>query len=281
METIQAIFMGIMQGLTEFLPISSSGHLVLVSSIYKVLYGHELLFTGDQEVFLDIILHLGSLLAVFMFFWQDIVTILREFNKAIKTRDFSSPEAKLPIYLVVGTFFTVLLAFPLKEIVEKTVASPFAVGCFLIVTGFVLLFSENLSTKIKHDNTITMKKAIIIGLAQGIAAFPGLSRSGMTMAAGLLTGLDRVTSARYSFLLSILVILGTSMVYPLIKFSPEQLLTFSWNSIIIGFFFSWIVGYFCIKYFLQFLQKYSLRYFATYCFVVGLFMSIAFHFVKV
>ena len=281
METIQAIFMGIMQGLTEFLPISSSGHLVLVSSIYKVLYGHELLFTGDQEVFLDIILHLGSLLAVFMFFWQDIVTILREFNKAIKTRDFSSPEAKLPIYLVVGTFFTVLLAFPLKEIVEKTVSSPSAVGCFLIVTGFVLLFSENLSTKIKHDNTITMKKAIIIGLAQGIAAFPGLSRSGMTMAAGLLTGLDRVTSARYSFLLSILVILGTSMVYPLIKFSPEQLLTFSWNSIIIGFFFSWIVGYFCIKYFLQFLQKYSLRYFATYCFVVGLFMSIAFHFVKV
>lgn len=281
METIQAIFMGIMQGLTEFLPISSSGHLVLVSSIYKVFYGHELLFTGDQEVFLDIILHLGSLLAVFMFFWKDIVTILREFNKAIKTRDFSSPEAKLPIYLVVGTFFTVVLAFPLKEIVEKTVATPSAVGCFLILTGFVLLISENLSAKIQHDNTITMKKAIIIGLAQGIAAFPGLSRSGMTMAAGLLTGLDRVTSARYSFLLSILIILGTSMVYPLIKFSPEQLLTFSWNSIIIGFFFSWIVGYFCIKYFLQFLQKYSLRYFATYCFVVGLFMSIAFHFVKV
>lgn len=281
METIQAILMGIMQGLTEFLPISSSGHLVLVSSIYKVLYGHELLFTGDQEVFLDIVLHLGSLLAVFMFFWQDIVTILREFKKAIITRDFSSPEAKLPIYLVVGTFFTVLLAFPLKEIVEKTVATPSAVGLFLIMTGFVLLFSENLSSKIKHDNTITMKKAIIIGLAQGIAAFPGLSRSGMTIAAGLLTGLDRITSARYSFLLSILVILGTSMVYPLIELSPEQILTFSWKAIAIGFFFSWIVGYFCIKYFLQFLQKYSLRYFATYCFVVGLFMSIAFHFVKV
>lgn len=281
METIQAILMGIMQGLTEFLPISSSGHLVLVSSIYKLIYGHELLFTGDQEVFLDIILHLGSLLAVFMFFWKDIITILKEFKKAIITRDFSSPEAKLPIYLVVGTFFTVLLAFPLKEIVEKTVATPSAVGFFLILTGFVLLLSENLSARIKNDNTITMKKAIIIGLAQGIAAFPGLSRSGMTIAAGLLVGLDRLTSARYSFLLSILVILGTSMVYPLLEFSPAQMIAFSWKAIAIGFLFSWVVGYFCIKYFLQFLQKYSLRYFAAYCFVVGLFMSIVFTMVKI
>lgn len=281
METIQAIFMGIMQGLTEFLPVSSSGHLVLVSSIYKVIYGQELLFTGAQEVFLDIILHLGSLFAVFMFFWKDIVKILKEFTNAIKTKNFSAPEAMLPVYLVVGTFFTVLIAFPLKEIVEKTVSTPSAVGFFLIITGFVLLFSENLSSKMPKDNTITMKKAIIIGVAQGIAAFPGLSRSGMTMAAGLLTGLDRISSARYSFLLSILVILGTSMVYPLMEFSPAQMLTFSWKAIAVGFLFSWVVGYFCIKYFLEFLRKYSLKYFAMYCFVVGLFMFIAFRFVKV
>lgn len=278
MSTLQAVLMGIIQGLTEFLPVSSSGHLVLISSLYKAVAGHEFLIANGEEVFFDIMLHVGTLFAVFIYFWKDLIKIIKEFINALKTKDFSSMEAKLPIYLVVGTFFTVLVAYPLKDIAEKLVTTPSIVGVFLILTGFVLFFSEKISSNKLLGDKITIKNAIIIGLAQGIAAFPGMSRSGMTISAGLLSGLDRVTSARYSFLLSILIILGTSIFYPILEFDGGQMLAFNWKSIIVGFFISLVVGYFCIKYFLKFLNKHSMKAFAYYCWIAGLFMAVGFHF---
>jgi undecaprenyl-diphosphatase len=270
--------MGIIQGLTEFLPISSSGHLVIVSSLYKLIAGHEFAVANGEEVFLDIILHVGTLVAVFIYFWKDITQILEAFVKAVKTKDFSSMEAKLPLYLVVGTFFTIVVAYPLKDISEKLISSPAVVGGFLILTGIVLFLSEKIAQKINLTDKIDMKKSIIIGLAQGLAAFPGLSRSGMTISAGLMAGLDRMSSARYSFLLSILIIAGTSIFYPILEIEPSSMLIFNWKAIIIGFFVSLTVGYFCIKYFLKFLSKYSMNVFAYYCFVAGLVTIVGFGF---
>lgn len=278
MSIIQAILMGIIQGVTEFLPVSSSGHLVFVSSLYKLLCGHELSLTSGEEVFFDIIVHVGTLVAVFIFFRKDLIKILKEFFHALKTKDFSTPESKLPGYLFLGTIFTVLVAFPLKDISEKLIANPAIVGCFVIFTGCVLFFTEKVSERLNKTGQIDMKKSIIIGIAQGIAAFPGVSRSGMTIASGMLMGMDRVTSARYSFFLSILIILGTSVFYPMLEFDTAQMATFHWKSIIIGFFVSLIVGYFCIKYFLQFLNKHSMKGFAYYCWAVGILTALLFHF---
>ena len=278
MAILQAILMGFIQGLTEFLPVSSSGHLVFISSLCKLFSGNEIILTGQQEVFFDIVLHVGSLIAVLIYFKSDLQKIIKETSVAVKTRDFSSSEAKLPIYLILGTFFTILIAYPLKDFSEKLVASPAIVGVFIFITGWILFLSDILSKRIKQSNKIDVKKAIMIGIAQGIAAFPGISRSGSTISVGLLLGLDRVTSARYSFLLSILIIMGTSIFFPILEFSPAQLISFDWISISIGFFVSAVVSYFCIKYFLQFLGKHSMNCFAYYCWIMGSTMAIVFHF---
>lgn len=278
MPIIQSILMGLIQGLTEFLPVSSSGHLVLISSLCKLFCGNELMITGQQEVFFDIILHVGSLIAVLIYFKNDLIKIIKEFVNAVRTKDFTAPEAKLPVFLVIGTVFTILVALPLKDFSESLVESPVIVGFFIFVTGCILFFSEKISQKIQKTNNIDVKKAIIIGIAQGIAAFPGISRSGSTISTGLLLGLDRVASARYSFLLSILIIMGTSIFYPVLEFTPAQMMGFNWSLLIIGFIVSMLVSYFCIKYFLQFLGKYSMKVFAYYCWTMGLFMVVFFHF---
>ena len=278
MSLIQTILMGIIQGLTEFLPVSSSGHLVLISSLCKVFSDSDFLISGQQEVFLDIILHVGSLIAVLIYFKNDLIKIIREFFKAVKTKDFSSPEAKLPGFLVLGTFFTVMVAFPLKDTCEKLVESPAIVGCFIFLTGVILFISDVVSSKIDKTNKIGIRQAILIGVAQGFAAFPGISRSGSTISTGLLLGLDRVASARYSFLLSILIIMATSVFYPMLEFTPSEILAFDLKAIFVGFVVSAIVSYFCIKYFLQFLNKHSMRVFAYYCLAMGTFMAVFFHF---
>lgn len=277
MSTIQAILMGIIQGLTEFLPVSSSGHLVFTSNLYKLITGHQMSVAGSEEIFLDIILHVGTLVAVFIFFKDDLVKIIKEFVNAVKTRDFSSTESKLPLYLFIGTIFTVLVAYPMKDFTEKLVSNPVIVGGFLILTGFILFLSETISDKLVKKDTVDLKTAIVIGIAQGIAAFPGISRSGTTICAGLIMGLDRVTSARYSFLLSILIIMATSIFYPILEFHASEMVAFNWGALIVGFLFSTVVGYFCIKYFIQFLNKHSLKCFAYYCWIIGILMAVLFH----
>ena len=141
-----------------------------------------------------------------------------------------------------------------------------------MITGFILFFSEFKSKHLqKNENTnLDIKKAIIIGIAQGLAVFPGFSRSGWTIAAGLFTGLDRVTSTRYSFLLVFPIILGTSVFYPLLEIKPSEIATYNLLGIAIGTLVSAIVGYFCIKYFLKFVARFSMNFFANYCIIVGL-----------
>ena len=277
MPILQAILMGFIQGLTEFLPVSSSGHLVLTSSLYKFFTGAELIHNNSQEAFFDIILHVGTLVAILIYFWSDIVDIVKKFVVACKEKIFQSQEAKTPLFIALSTIFTLILVLPIKDIVEKMLVAPMFTGVFLIITSIVLYSSEWMSKRLEQkESNITVKRSILIGLAQGLAIFPGLSRSGMTIATGLATGLDRVTCAKYSFLLSVPIIAAASLLYPLIDIDYKELVTFDWVSIFVGFLVSAIVGYLCIKYFIKFLSKFSLNIFAYYCFVVGVLMIIGF-----
>lgn len=277
MNLIQAILMGIVQGLSEFLPISSSAHLVFTSNFYKVMKNIPIVQSSNEEVFFDIMVHLGTLIAVLIFFRKDIVRILKAMRHALKNKDWSDREAKLGLYIIAGTIITIALALPINEIAEKLVYKPTIVGGLLFITGFALLYSEYKSKKIeeKTDN-VNLKTSVLIGLAQGLAALPGFSRSGWTIATGLFCGLDRITAARYSFLLSIPIILGASMVYPLVKIDIHEAIGYNWTAILVGTIVSGITGYLCIKYFMKFISKFSLAIFGYYCIIAGIATAIFF-----
>lgn len=281
MHILQSIIMGIVQGLSEFLPISSSAHLVITSNLYKVMNDMAIQQESSQEVFLDIMLHLGTLIAVLIFFRKDIWEIVKAFFIAIKNKDFSDKNAKLALYILVGTIITVLIAFPIHEFAEQLIYAPAIVGLLLILTGILLFSAEAFSKKIENKSQeMGWKSSIFMAIAQGLAALPGFSRSGLTIATGLLCKKDRITAARYSFLLSIPIIIGASMLYPFIKIDLSEFATYNWSAIIIGTIVSAIVGYLCIKYFLKFVGKYSLAFFGYYCIIVGVTTFVFFNIVK-
>lgn len=276
MDFIQTILMGIVQGLSEFLPISSSAHLVFTSNFYKIFKGVEVIQNSNQEVFLDIMLHIGTLIAVFIYFKKDIKAILKALFEGFFYGKKDAEDYKTGIYIIWGTVITVLIAGPLSPIAEKLVFRPDIVGFLLIITGFILLLSESIAKKNKNKLPIEHKNSCIIAIAQGLASLPGFSRSGLTIAAGLLSGTDRITVARYSFLLSIPIILGASIFYPILTIDFNEVYKFSWLEIITGTVVSGVVGYLCIKYFLKFLSKFSLAVFGYYCLTVGIITAIFF-----
>ena len=277
MNFIQAILMGIVQGLSEFLPISSSAHLVFTSNFYKVIKNIPIVQSSNEEVFFDIMVHLGTLIAVLIFFRKDVLNILKAMWHALKTKNWDDKEAKLGLFIMAGTIITVMLALPINEIAEKLVYTPSIVGILLFITGFTLLYSEYKSKKLEEKKEeVSLKTSILIGLAQGLAALPGFSRSGWRIATGLFCGLDRVTAARYSFLLSIPIILGASMVYPLIKIDIHEAIQYNWSAIIAGTVVSAIVGYLCIKYFMKFISRFSLAIFGYYCIITGIATAVFF-----
>ena len=271
MNLIQSIIMGIVPGLSEFLPISSSAHLVFASNFYKIFKGIDITQATNEEVFFDIMVHLGTLVAVLIFFRKDIIEIVKALIKAIHTKNWDEPKAKIGLFIILGTAITLVVAAPLNEIAKNLVFSPAIVGVLLFFTGFVLLYSEHKSKKYENKKDyLNTKSAILIGLAQGLAALPGFSRSGWTIAAGLFTKLDRVTAAKYSFLLSIPIIFLASMGYPFFKIDITEALSYNWTAIGAGTVTSAITGYICIKYFMKFISKFSLAFFGYYCLIVGL-----------
>ena len=276
MDLIQSILMGIVQGLSEFLPISSSAHLVFTSNFYKVFKGIEIAQESNQEIFLDIMLHLGTLIAVLIYFRKEILDIIKALYFGLKNKDYSSRDFKLGVYIILGTVITVLIAYPLNEVAGGLVFQPSIVGVLLVGTGVLLLFSEYWAKIHGDKKDISIKNSILIAIAQGLAALPGFSRSGLTIATGLLSGMERTTAARYSFLLSIPIIMGASMVYPLVKIEYHEIVTYNWIAIIAGTVVSGIVGYVCIKYFLKFVSRFSLGIFGYYCLIMGIVTAVFF-----
>jgi undecaprenyl-diphosphatase len=254
-----ALVLGILQGLTEFIPVSSSGHLVIFQHIFGV-QGSPLTF--------DVLVHIGTLTAVFVAFWDDIATILR------------NPLGKLTRLIIVGCIPAGLMGYFLQPYFEKAFESLLVVGIGLLITGFVLKISENIAEKslnMKEIRETSYGDVLFIGLLQGIAIVPGISRSGSTIAGGLLAGLDRTFAARYSFLVAIPVILGAGLVQ--LKDLPGNVVTGSWVPYLVGFIAAAVFGYLAIQVVMKLVRNGRLSIFSYYCWAVGI-ATLAFYFLS-
>ncbi|WP_414469998.1 undecaprenyl-diphosphatase UppP [Methanobacterium sp. ACI-7] len=267
MDIIQAIILGIVQGLTEFLPVSSSAHLVFVPEILKV----------QSSLAFDTLLHVGSLVAVIGYFWKDIINILKSFASSLmdiprgqfKEGLREDQFKKLAWFVIIGTIPAGLAGILLKDFFEGLFNNIPAVGFFLIVTGFLLWGSEKISKKVEDKRSLkkmNIKDTLIIGTAQALAIAPGISRSGSTIAAGLYLGLERELAARYSFLLSIIAILGAALIQvkDISSLADENI-----GVLIAGFLGAAISGYLAIKLLLKLIKERSLMIFAYYCWIIG------------
>ncbi len=276
MQTLQAVVVGIVQGLSEFLPISSSAHITFSNEIFHIITGAVLSNEpNSEEIFFDIMVHLATLFAVIIYFFGDLRNIFSEFFKSIKEKNYKNENFLLVNYIALSTIITGVIGLLLKESVEKLIVNPKIICILLMITGFILLLSEKMY---KGNQKINLKKSVAIAIAQGLAVFPGFSRSGLTIAAGLFLGMDRVKAARFSFLMSIPVILLASMIYPLLELDFSQIMNFNLKAITIGFFSAFISGYLCVKYFMKLLGRLSLRTFGYYCLAASLAMYLLFQF---
>lgn len=269
MQTLQAVFMGTAQGISEFLPISSSAHIVFVSTIYKILTHGTVQNVGYEEIFFDILIHLSSLFAVIIFFFKDLKEIIKGIFLGLKNKDYKNPELKFGLYVLCATIVTSIMGIFIKDIAHTLTENPLYVSILLLFTGGILFLSEKFKHKSKE---IDLKSSILIGIAQGFAIFPGLSRSGLTIGTGIFLGIDRVKAARFSFILSVPVIILASLVYPLLEIDLADISGFNFKAIFLGCAASFITGFLCIKFFMKFIEKFGLRLFAYYCWIIGALM---------
>lgn len=269
MHTLQAIITGSIQGLSEFLPISSSAHIVFSNELYELITGIKTNSNLQEEIFFSIVIHLATLFAVILYFLKDLKNIFYNFFISVKKKDFKNENFKLITYITLATIITGIIGLFVKDIVENMVAQPQIICFFLFATGLILLFSEKMYKGNKENN---LKITILIAIAQGLAVFPGFSRSGLTIATALFCGMDRIKAARFSFLMSIPIILLASLIYPLMELDFSTISTFNHKAIILGFFASFFVGYLCIKYFMKLLGQLSLKTFGYYCLVAAVVM---------
>lgn len=262
MNIFQAITLSLLQGLTEFLPISSSAHLILL----PVLLGWE-----DQGLAFDVAVHVGTLTAVIAFYYKDIAQITKAWSGSIVGKGMTD-NAALGWYVLVGTIPVGLVGVCLPEGVLANLRSPLVIAAATIFFAVLLGFAEK---KAKENRmTIILMDAVIIGLFQAIALIPGTSRSGITITAGLLTGLKREQAARFSFLLAIPVITLAGIVKGLELFKTAE--PVMWDLILTGATLSAIVAYVSIGWFLKLLEKIGMMPFVLYRLVLGIFLFAVF-----
>lgn len=264
-ELIQAIVLGLVQGATEFIPVSSSGHLVIV----PWLLGWE-----KPSLLFDTVLHWGTLLAIVLVFWRDFLNILVASLRSIGQRSLADPNARLGWYIVVGSIPAALTGLLLKDQIEGLFASPAAAGGFLFVTAALLIGSEQLARqrhRRKTTDTLTWTDTIVIGLAQAIALAPGISRSGSTIAAGLARGVRREDAARFSFLLGTPAFLGAGLLELGDALATDPaVVAAQLPMLLVGFFFSALSGFVAIRFLLAYLRNRTLYIFAIYCILMGI-----------
>lgn len=289
MELLKAIFLGFIQGVTEFLPVSSSGHL----AIFKNILGME-----DVDISFDILLHLGTLIAVSVVYWRDIARLffdgvgivvdscanigmffrMKFSGERLRYRRvINSAYRKFALLVIVSTIPTGIIGVLGKGLIEKASASLLIPGVCLLITGTLLLISDNLPDGNKTPKRTTYGNAIFVGICQGIATLPGISRSGTTIAAELFCGFRRDFAVKYSFIMSIPAVLGAA-VLDLKDFGSEGLEGTDVFNYIVGMAVAALVGYICIKTMLVVVKKKKFRYFAYYCYTIGM-MAIIGHFV--
>ncbi len=262
MSIFQAVILGIVQGLTELLPISSSAHLYLVPWILDWTKSES--FNIAFEAF-DVALHAGTLLAIGIFFFKDWIELIKGgYNQLVKKK--SSKEGRMFWYIVIATIPGGIIGFILDHFMEGVLTKPLIIACALIIMGILLyIVDKNAKSNVKYED-MTFKQTFLIGLSQALAFIPGVSRSGITMTTGRLLGVDRTSAARYSFMLSAPIVLAATI----FKFKD---FVFS-VPFFIGILVSFIVGILVIKFLLEYLKKGSYKVFAIYRVIIGIIVII-------
>jgi len=269
MEILKSIILGIIQGITEFLPVSSSGHLAIMHKILK--------FDMENNLFFDTTLHFGTLIAVIFFYRKDILSIILSFYKVVKNYEkttslkdnfYKDNNSKLGIFIIIAMIPTGIIGILLKDYVEKFAENLLFVGTALIITSIFLTIYELKKNSNKSIEKFAVKDAVIIGIMQGAAVFPGISRSGSTIATGKILGLEKELAANYSFLISIPAVLGAFLLQLKDLFQGE--INIDISLFIIGFITSFISGYFSLKFLIWLIKKSGLKIFAVYCFLIGI-----------
>ncbi|MGM0438257.1 MAG: undecaprenyl-diphosphatase UppP [Bacillota bacterium] len=249
MDFLNVVILGIVQGVTEFLPISSSGHLVIFQHFMEV----------KEGLTLNVFLHFGTLLAVVLVFWEDIwamITLKKKYRK-------------LTYYVIIGSIPAGVIGILFEDLFERLFSTVTVVGFALLVTGTLLWISDRLEIKERKMEDMEISDSIVVGFAQAFAIIPGISRSGSTIVGGLFKGLNRQLAAKYSFLLSVPVIGGATLL------KVKDLFTIGMGNItvlelLIGTFSAAIAGYFSIKLLLKLINQEKLSIFAYYCWILGL-----------
>ena len=258
MSVLSSIFLGLVQGVAEFLPISSSGHL----SLFQNFFG---LVSAEGSLFFDVLLHLGTLIAVFVYYWKDIVALVKEFfhliacvfSRETNTRG-SGGQATLPLFVIL----------PIKDKVEGLYGNTIFVGCALAVTGCILFFSDRMARGKKGPKSATMLDALLVGVGQAVAVVPGLSRSGTTISAGMMRGFHRRFAVRFSFLLSIPAVLGANIL-SIGEAVREGIDVSLLPAYIVGTLVAAVSGYFAIRLVNLLADKGKFGNFAYYCWGIG------------
>ena len=291
MSLFEAIFLAIVQGIAEFLPISSSGHLAIFKYVFNA--------NTDTGMLYDIMLHMGTLVAVFIVYWKDIVELIkegfaiigdflinlgcffmnffssskREYKKIVNT-----PYRRFVMLVIIATIPTGILGIAMSDLVEMAGQTLIVPGICLLVTGVLLLISDNVKEKTCNEENTSYVKGVIVGIVQGIATLPGISRSGSTITTGLLCGMERSYAVKFSFILSIPAILGAA-VLELKDFNELSVAGGEIIYYVIGTVVAAVIGYACIRWLLVLVRSKKFKFFSIYCFIVGAFAIIAHFFI--
>ncbi len=260
---IQAVILGFVQGLTEFLPISSTAHLKVVP---------EVLGWGDPGVTFTAVIQLGSIAAVLSYFWTDLVQVATGSLRAIRTKEYETPEFRLALGIGLGTLPIVVGGLLIKSVLgdfyETTIRTLSVIAVVSIVMGLLLGFAEQVCPHKRHFEELTMQDGIWMGMAQAVALIPGVSRSGSTITAGLFLGLERATAARFSFLLGIPAITLAGLVE--LKDAFDNIAAMEWMPLIAGTLSAAIFSYLSISWLLRYLQTQNTWVFVWYRVIFGI-----------
>lgn len=258
MSEIQILILALVQGLTEFLPISSSGHLILSPYLFGF---------ADQGLAFDVAVHLGSLIAVVAYFRRDIWEIFLGWTASLVPGRQADPSARLGWAIIVGTIPVVIAGLLLKPLIEGDLRAPWVIAATTILFGLLLGWADFRGRRTREIGDLGLRDALLIGLSQVLALIPGTSRSGITMTIGLMLGFSRDAAARFSFLLSIPTILASSLLVTLDLVESQE--PVDWYSLGLGVILSGIAAYLAIHYFLRFIERIGMMPFVIYRLLLG------------
>ena len=271
MNILQAILLGAVQGLAEFLPISSSGHLAILQNLFHI--------EADTGMLFDVLLHIGTLTAIFVVFWKDIAKLILEFFGIVADfiRRFREPDLivlssayrRFVLLIIVSTIPTAILGFIGRDFVEYASSTLLIPGIGLIITSILLFICDRIGDGRKGIKKITYLNAFEIGIAQGVATIPGISRSGATISACLMLGIKKETAVKYSFIMSIPAVLGAA-VLELKDAAGASVTGGTVIAYITGMVVAAVVGYFAIRVMINVVRRKRYLYFSIYCLVIGL-----------